>query len=181
MKKIFGLILVSAAFIVGCNNSTDPESKSSTEELSSKITELEPKLVNDTTFVMDYQVAKELIPLYVKYAHAHPDDEKSPNYLIKAAETSQGLGQGNAAIKYYEELLTQYPKHPRASGILFQVAFVYETVLGNKEMAIKKYEEFIDKYPDHELAKDAQKSIVDIDKSPEELIEEFKAKNQDNS
>lgn len=179
MKKLIPLFAVLTFFAIGCGEHAQTNIDKE-ETLEEKIARLEPILINDSTFSIDYQVAKELIPAYTKFVNENPNSPKAAEYLIKAAETCQGLGQGNLAVKYYDQFLEKYPDHNRAAVALFQKAFVYETIVGDKEMAIKAYEEFTEKYPDHELAPSAQSSILYIDKSPEELVKEFKAKDQAN-
>ena len=45
-------------------------------------------------------------------------------------------------------------------------------------MAVKQYQKFLAKFPEHELASSAEASIQNIDKTPEELIEEFKKRRE---
>jgi len=175
-KIIIGLMFTTS--IVACNNGNET-SENGGDSPAEQIKELEPKLMNDSTYAINYEVAKQLIPAYLKFREAHPDDPKSPDYLYKAGEINQGMGQGNMAVKYFDEFCKKYPDNKRAAVSLFQQAFVYETLLKNKEMAVKLYKEFIEKYPNHELVPSAKASIDNIDKSPEELIKEFHAKEQE--
>ena len=52
---------------------------------------------------------------------------------------------------------------------------------GQKDKAKPLYEEFLKKYPQHELAQSVQFSLSNIDKTPEQIIKEFEAKNKDKS
>lgn len=176
MNRLLISITVLVLILNSCSN--EGANKKEQIELSTKIQELEPKLMDAKTYAIDYQVAKELVPAYLKYVNTFPQDSISPDYLYKAAEISQGLGQGNQSVKYYEQFLADYPNNKRTNIALFQMAFVYENVVQNKEMAVKYYKEFLEKYPDHELAASAEVSIANIDKSPEELIKEFETKNK---
>ena len=56
------------------------------------------------------------------------------------------------------------------------MAFCYENDLRQKDKAKTLYESFLTKYPNHELAKSVQFSLDNIDKSPEQIIKEFEAK-----
>lgn len=178
MNKLSIFIIVLSVAISACNNGVNKQEQI---ELSDKIQELEPKLMDSNTYAIDYQVAKELVPAYVKYANTYPKDSLAPDYLYKAAEISQGLGHGNLSVQYYEKFLANYPDNKRANIALFQMAFVYENVVQNKELAVKYYTEFLEKYPNHELAPSAQVSIDNIDKSPEDLIKEFQEKETTNT
>ncbi len=170
------LISITVLILILSSCTSTGIDKKAQAELSAKITELESKLMDANTYALDYQVAKELIPAYIKFVNDYPKDSLSPDYLYKAAEISQGLGQGNQSVKYYEKFITEYPENKRANIALFQMAFVYENVVQNKELAVKYYQEFTEKYPNHELVPSAEVSIANIDKSPEELIKEFQEK-----
>ncbi len=61
---------------------------------------------------------------------------------------------------------------------MFLKGYVYENDLRDLETAKKIYEEFLVKYPDDEFADDAEISIKNLGKSPEELIKEFEEQQQ---
>lgn len=174
MNKLF--ILLTALVIAFTSCSNDEAKKKEQADLSTKIAELEIKVMDTVTYIIDYQVAKELGPAYIKYVKTYPQDSLAPDYLYKAAELNQALDKGNLSVKYYEQFLTDYPDNERAGTAMFQMAFVYENLVQNKELAVKYFNEFIEKYPNHPLVPSAEMSIENIDKSPEELIKEFQEK-----
>ena len=54
-------------------------------------------------------------------------------------------------------------------------AFVLENQINDYDQAKNTYEVFIEEYPDHPMRDDAEYSIKNMGKSPEELIKEFEA------
>jgi tetratricopeptide (TPR) repeat protein len=147
------------------------------EELKAKVNEIEGKVFQNEGN-MDITSANMLIEGYVKYADAYPDDSESAGYVFKAAEISLGLNQGTTALALYSKVYTDYPNFEKRPYSLFLQAFVFENNLGKLEEAKAIYEQFIVDYPDHPMADDAQYSLDNLGKSPDELIKEFEAKQQ---
>jgi TolA-binding protein len=86
------------------------------------------------------------------------------------------INRGEMAINIYNRILKSYPDFKKAPECLFLKAYVYENNLGQLNKARVFYQEFIDKYPDNDFADDAEISIQNLGKSPEELIREFEEK-----
>ncbi len=63
---------------------------------------------------------------------------------------------------------------------MYLKAYVYENYLGDLEHAKMIYIEFLEKYPDNEFADDAEISIQNLGKSPEELIRQFEEQQAQN-
>ena len=84
---------------------------------------------------------------------------------------------GAQAIQYFHRVNNDFVNYEKAPLSMFLEAFVYETQLFDTQKAGEIYKEFIVKYPKHELADDAQASINNLGKTPEELVKEFEAKN----
>jgi len=55
-------------------------------------------------------------------------------------------------------------------------AYIYENLLSNLGLAQKTYRDFLSLYPDHELSDDAEAALLNLGKSPEELVREFEAR-----
>ena len=163
MKKISAIIILFAV-ITGC--------KSGKEKLVEKITESEKNLLKDSSAVVDRKKGQEIINLYQEYALQYKDDTLSAEYLFRAAEISNGIGQYKNAIELYRKSSTynSYSKQPIA---LFLQGFIYENQLQDYANARKVYEEFLQKYPNHKLAADVNFSIANLGKSPEELVKMF--------
>ncbi|HHZ64691.1 MAG TPA: hypothetical protein EYN38_10745 [Flavobacteriales bacterium] len=159
--------LIVAAILVSCS------SKDNTIEA---IGELEIKLYSENTTVFDKDIADKLVATYRDFVSKYPEDEKSPEYLFKAAEVSMGMESSESALACYKQVYTDYPDYAKASTALFLEGFVYETQTANLVMAQKCYNEFMDKYPNHTLADDAKFSVENLGKSDEEIIREFEEK-----
>lgn len=146
------------------------------QKLQQAIDAKEKELYGDSTMVMDFAKAKDMIALYADFAKKYPEDKKAEDYLFKAGEVSMGAMQSNVAIKYFEQYYEKYPKAEKAPYSLFMQGFIYETQVKNIEKAKWCYEKFIHDFPTHKLAEDAKYSIANLGKSEEELIKEFEAK-----
>jgi TolA-binding protein len=77
------------------------------------------------------------------------------------------------AVQVFDRILSDYPNFEKTPQCLFLKGYVYENNLGDLQTAKEIYEEFIEKYPDDEFADDAEVSIKNLGKTPEELIKEF--------
>lgn len=136
------------------------------------------KTAEDTLFAssegfIDKAKALELVDLYVDYTNSYPDDSMAVEYLFKGAEFCLNLGEGQRAITLYDRVISEYPDFMKIPECLFLKGYVYENYLGDLDNAKAIYLEFIEKYPDNEFADDAEISIQNLGKSPEELIKQF--------
>lgn len=145
-------------------------------ELKFKIDSLEKELNKTAMQGIDNNKGTLMIDSYIAFVKNFPEMPECAEYLFKAAEVSSALKKSDDAIKYYEEIIRNYPTYKKKTECLFLQAFVYETQLNRIESARQKYTEFIKKYPKHNLAKDAQVSIDNLGKSPDQIIKEFEQK-----
>jgi len=175
MKKItFILALIWLGLMMsGCNQQS--------ESLTDKIDRLEKELFSDEAIFDDAGKAKarELVEAYVAQADEHPDDVKTPEYLFKAGDISMNLFDANKAIELFNRVNTTYPDYDKAPECLFLIAYIFENHLSNFGKAQELYQQFLDKYPENDFADDAEMSIKNMGKSPEELIREFEEKQQE--
>ena len=72
--------------------------------------------------------------------------------------------------------MNNYPDFDKTPQCLFLKGYIYENNLGDLDMAKSLYEEFLQKYPDDDFADDAEVSIKNLGKTPEQLIKEFEEK-----
>jgi outer membrane protein assembly factor BamD (BamD/ComL family) len=173
MKRILQFIVIFFIFIglSACQTGN--------EKLSQQITALEKELIKpDGT--PDKVKADLLVKKYESFAEQYPKDSLTPRYLHKAAEILMNTGDPNRAIALFEKVDKEYPQYPKAPECLFMIAFVYETNLNKLDKAREYYMLFLKKYPTHDFADDAQAMLSNLGKSPEELIREFEARNQEN-
>jgi hypothetical protein len=71
--------------------------------------------------------------------------------------------------------MQKFPDHQKAPVCLFFKAFVYENLLRNLALAKETYLLYIEKYPNGEFVKDAQMSVQNLGKTPDQMIKEFEA------
>jgi outer membrane protein assembly factor BamD (BamD/ComL family) len=166
------LSIIAVLFIaVSC---TSPKEKS-----KAAIKEKEDQLFGAENKMVDRVKAKELIELYTGFADQYPDDADTPELLFKAGDMSMNLNMGRQAIQIFDRIMNTYPDFEKVPQCLFLKGYIYENELGDLDSAKKIYEEFLQKYPDDEFADDAEMSIKNLGKSPEELIKEFEEKAKD--
>lgn len=160
-------MLFVLAAIVSCG----PSSKQD----ANKIKAAEDELFSAEEGFVDKEKAMELVDMYVAYTDAYPEDSMSVEYLFKSAEFCLNMGEGQRAIELYDRVINEYPDFRKVPECLFLKGYVYENYLGDLESARAIYLRFIETYPDNEFADDAEVSIQNLGKSPEELIKEFEA------
>jgi outer membrane protein assembly factor BamD (BamD/ComL family) len=159
ISKIFLLLLVALA-VTSC---------SSRDKDMEKIREMEKQVFTGPSG-MDNEKAKALILLYEEFAGSHSGDSLAPACLYKAAELSINLNDGEGAIRFFDRVINEYPDYSKVPEACFLKAFVYEVTFQNINKAGDAYKDFLRKYPDHDLADDAQASINNLGKTPDQII-----------
>lgn len=175
MNKLFFILITSTIFLISCNN--NQKQATGTDVTIEQINELEAELFGAEVTTPDLVKAKELVLMYIAYANNNPKDEKSPDLLFKAADISMNLGSGTNTIALFNRIIKEYPDYKNVSTVMFLKGFVYEDQLQDYKAAGDCYLEFLEKYPDSDFANDAQVSLTNLGKTPEELIKEFESKN----
>jgi TolA-binding protein len=161
------MMVVAVSFVAACSTPIEKD--------ADRIKSAEDQLYAADDGFIDKEKAMELVDLYVDYSETYPQDSMAVEYLFKAAEFCLNLGEGLRAIGYYDRVLNEYPDFRKAPECLFLKAYIFENYLGDLENARRIYTEFIERYPDNEFADDAEVSIQNLGKTPEELIREFEA------
>lgn len=167
MKHLI-LIILSGAFLFSC---TPRE-----EKTKDRIKALEDSLFSSNVSMFDKTKAEELVKVYLDFAEKFPSDSLAPGFLFKAGNLLMNLSDPKKAIDCFDKIITKYPGFEKSPQSLFLKAFIYENHLNDLVKAKDTYMEFIRKYPENEFADDAQVSIQNLGKSPEELIKEFEKK-----
>lgn len=148
------------------------------DSLLNEINAVEKKLFAKKTDKIESTIGLQAIKVYTDFINQFPEDKRVPEYLFKAGEISSALNLSEAAIGYFQNLYTKFPKDEKAVYAMFIHAFILENQLMDLEKAKAKYQEVIDKFPGTQQATDAKASIVHLGKSPEDLIKEFEEKNK---
>lgn len=166
MKKVVGIVVVLVA-LAGCY----PRAEWNTN----KIAMLEKKVFEDAkNKVIDSAGVMSLLNAYESYAAENPKSAKAAEYLYKAADFYRALGKPLRSITLYQKIYENFPE--KRSTALFLQGFVFENEVGNLDNAQLKYHQFLKEYPNDPLANDVRLSLQNLGKTPEQLVQEFIAK-----
>lgn len=169
--KTIGFLLFIVLLINACS---PPKNNKLTE-----IEKMEDELFSDESKMIDRVQAMKLIDLYIAYTDEFPEDTEAAEYLFKAGDMAMNLNMPRRAIQVFDRILNDYPEYEKAPQCMFLKGYVYENNLGDLQKAKAIYEEFLEKYPDDEFADDAEVSIKNLGKTPEELIKEFEEQSKE--
>ncbi|MBK9272249.1 MAG: tetratricopeptide repeat protein [Saprospiraceae bacterium] len=142
------------------------------------VMEIARSIFADTITGFDESKARTYVDACEAYAMTMPNDAETPEYLFKAAETSNTLRTYEKSFSLYDWIIDQYPKHDRAPVSLFMKGFLFDGTLKDSANAAKYYNEFIQKYPDNQFAKDAKLLMQNLGKSDEEVLQELMKKGE---
>lgn len=171
------LIALMNIAIVACNSEKSAKTEAPVEEkkaLTNTIGNFEKQLVGQVT--LDRNVADSVVSSQVKFAEQFPNDPAAPNYLFRAGDVSQSIGEYAKAIELWETVRKKYPSFNQNADALFKIAFCFDEDLRDKINAKKTYEQFLQEYPRHPLAEQVNKLIPLLDRDPEEVVKEFENK-----
>ena len=181
IRITFSLLLVGVLFACGSSTSENNEGTAGSdivleslnkENLLKEIARREEVLNNDTSGI-DKQKAKELMDAYIVFSERFSSYEGAADNLFKAGEIAMGLNMTAEAIRCFDKVFNDFSDYEKRPYALFLKAFVLENQAQNFEEAKRIYQLFLVEFPTHEMADDAEYSIKNIGKSPEELIREF--------
>jgi TolA-binding protein len=144
------------------------------QQLTDQINSLEKTLFENKKGVIDKKEAANMIYSYLQFVDTYPDDSNSPNYLFKAADVSINTFHSAESIKLFDRIIKDYPEYEKVPQALFLKAFTYENYLAEVDSARKYYQLFIEEYPNHAFSNDAQISLQNLGKTPEEIIRGFR-------
>jgi|JI10StandDraft_1071094.scaffolds.fasta_scaffold00526_24 TolA-binding protein len=161
-----------------------------TEELKSKL----PKVVSPEDYILDIgrsifadtatgfnqRNAMNYVDACEAYAMVMPKDPQTPEFIFKAAETSNTLRTFEKSFALYDWLIEKYPSHERSPVALFMKGFLFDGTLHDSTNAAKYYQEFLDKYPENQFAKDAKMLLQNLGKTDEEVLKDLMEKNKEN-
>lgn len=140
------------------------------------IAEIGRSIFADTVRGFDEQKAMAYVDACEAYAMVLNNDEKTPDFLYKAAETAHTLKTFEKSFALYDWIIEKYPKSPRAPIALFMKGFIFDATLHDSANAAKFYSEFISKYPNAEFVKDAKVLMSNLGKSDEEVLKSIREK-----
>jgi len=140
------------------------------------LSQLEEEMYDEKTGKWNREKANAYIAMARLQGAIVKGDGDVEKKLFKAAEISRALKKYNDALNIYNYVIDHSDNFTKASNALFYKGYTYDENLKNLEEAKKSYEEFLTKYPDHPLAEDTKRSIENLGKTPEEIINSLKKK-----
>ncbi|MBK8243976.1 MAG: hypothetical protein IPK88_11170 [Saprospiraceae bacterium] len=140
------------------------------------IFEIGKSIFADTTTGFNEKNAMVYVDACEAYAMVLPKDAQTPEYIFKAAETSNTLKTYEKSFSLYDWIIDKYPTHERAPISLFMKGFLFDGTLKDSANASKYYTEFLTKYPNNSFAKDAELLKSNLGKSDEQVLDELMKK-----
>lgn len=170
MNKL--IVVLSILLISSCMESKN--------KIKKQIADAEEELYSSSSTIMDNEKSHKLLDLYISYADKYQDDTASASYLFKAADITINIHRPEQSITLLGRV-QRYPLFLKTPLALFLQGFIAETELHDIKQAEEFYKLFLKKYPTNKLADDVQSSLLNLGKSPEELIREFESKDSTRS
>lgn len=167
---LFSLITIMAAIIVSCG--------SPRKQAFDNITKLE-KEISAQAGTPDSAKVVKLTTAYREFAARFEKDSLAPAYLLRAGGLFMNVGNALKAVESLDQVTEKYGSSSQAPQALFLEGFIFENMLGNLSKAKELYSQFLMRYPEHNLADDAQSSLDNLGKTPEQLVHEFEAASAD--
>jgi tetratricopeptide (TPR) repeat protein len=171
MKKylIFSVIVLLAACSGGGTETGD--AKPGANEMAARIKAMEDSM--SMHLAADMRSAQTLLDVYKAYVAAYPLDDRSPEFLFRAARVALVMRDPDQSLRLYDRILVDYPSWDQNVNVYFMKAFVYDDHLKHKGNAQEAYKQVINLFPEHQLANQARMAIDNLQYTDEELIERF--------
>ncbi len=166
MNRLFCLRLFLGIMFLG-------SSCSEKNKMEKQIATLEKEIFSETEQSVNLDKTAQLVDTYVAFADTWPSEEKAPEYLFNAGNVAMNLLDPEKAITLFDRIMKSYPAYEKIPQCLFLKAFIFENQLNQLGKAEMLYREFLQNYPDHEFADDAELSLKNLGKTPEELLQQF--------
>lgn len=174
---IFMGVVALALLQAACNNAAEKNNTAALKaEKRKQVEAQEDNLYKSSKGEVNQQAAAQMIDTYQDYANSFPQDSLSPHYLFRAADISLNVFHSDASVRLFDKIMTAYPNFEGVPQLLFFKAFAYDYYMHKIDSAAKYYKVFLQRYPTHPFATDAEMSLQQLGKTPEEIIEGFKAK-----
>jgi TolA-binding protein len=172
MEKI--VLLLFLASTVACQ-SGDAASK---DKLTKEIASLETELLKTGDAGKNEDIALQLVKQSELFAKEFPQDSLTPVLLFKAADVARGLGRFGKSVELWGSVWRNHPSYEKAPMALFLQGFTFDSDLRDTAMATKYYRDFLQQYPANPLAGQVKQLLAIVAKNPDDLIKEFKDKNE---
>lgn len=176
------IVVAGVLLLVSCG--TEPESPR--EKAVKEIKRLEKRMhdvwtvyppLSAITGQVDPKLADSALLAYDDFVKTFPTDSISADLLFKGAEIATATKAYDRALAYYKEIDLHYPKYKLYPESLFLQASLLDNYIDRDGEALMVYKKVIKQFPGTSYARDAESAIRNLGKSDQELIEEFKKKN----
>ncbi len=171
-KTVF--LIIAILSLTGMQLACTHEQDTARQDKQAQVEAMEKQLYQNSKGIVEQKEATTMIDLYQDYANSFPKDSLSPQYLFRAADISLNVFHSDATIRLFDRIMKDYPNFEGTPQLLFLKAFTYDYYMHKTDSASVYYHAFLDKYPQHPFAQDAQISLEQLGKSPEEVIKGFK-------
>ena len=101
----------------------------------------------------EFEALKTLDTLLARF----PDHSLQDDVLYSKAQIYRKLGDFDKAVEMYRQIITDFPEDIRADNALFELAELYQEVLGDETQASQLYEQLFLDYSGSTFAVDARK------------------------
>jgi tetratricopeptide (TPR) repeat protein len=172
-------ILVFAITLASCTH-TENTTNDNDSPRAKQITIIktnEAKLFGTLAKADEKAVTDAIIKAYTDFATKFPKDTLAPDFLFKAAEVATSVKHYGEALAYYRTITNNYHNFKLLPESYYLQAFLLDNYLNKDAEARPIYEMVIKNYPTTTYANDAKAAINNLGKSDEDLIKEFKKKN----
>ena len=115
---------------------------------------------------MSYPVAEVKL---AEFLERFPDDPRAEVALQALARVLMNQQKHQEAIARYETLIARFPQSRYCVQAQFMIGYIHDQ-LGDYKQARLAYQQVIDTYPNSELADDAEFSIANLGKTPEQWL-----------
>lgn len=159
--------IVIGMLLFGCSQSKD--------KMVKQITDMEKPFFSNTP-VTDTTKINDMVGLYKKFADSYSKDSLAPVYLYRAASLQMNRDKNEDAIALLDMIIKDHHDFVKLPEAYFLKAFIYDDHIKNINKAHDAYTKFIQKFPESDLVDDAQISIKNLGKTPEQIINEIQLK-----
>jgi tetratricopeptide (TPR) repeat protein len=188
MRSFIFALCLSPFFLSACNSGS--EQKGFTDSLSKPkkdrnvsmgiINKAETAMRDSKTF--ESRLALDALKAYADFANNFPEDSLAAEYLFRAADIAQGMGNYLQAANYFEIILNKHKNYKRYADACFVAAHNYdehlEKINDGASRAKVLYEYIINNYPNTPYAEQAKVLVTYIGKSNEQLLDDIIKKNE---
>jgi tetratricopeptide (TPR) repeat protein len=167
-------------FVTGCSQESDNSTSKEIDkkELATKINSLSDSLSVPMEATLAKKLSLDLMRSCLEFVDAFPADNRCADYLFTAARAAGGLGQHEKSLSLLNRIKKGYNGYSKMPEVYFLYAFILDEDLEDKEKAKEAYMELINKFPDDPLSIQSGLLLDQLYMSDEELIENWKMKEQ---